>query len=71
MMVRDFFMDLYCVENLCASFPISSGFPTIPQIDLEAIHRQFLHRRLKRLFFSMGALKTPSPDGLHTLFYQS
>ena len=57
MMVREFFMDLYCAENNCSLFPLSGCFPELSQADLNFTHRSISKDEIKNTLFAMGSLK--------------
>ncbi|KAF7839819.1 DNA polymerase alpha subunit B [Senna tora] len=50
---------------------ITGCFPTVPEDELEACSRMITMEELREAIFSMGPFKSPGPDGLNPVFFQS
>ncbi|XP_061369209.1 uncharacterized protein LOC133312082 [Gastrolobium bilobum] len=57
-------------EDSCEPLPFNGGFPRIGN-GLESLGNVPSNSEIKQSIFNMGKFKSPGPDGLNMLFYQS
>lgn len=70
-MISSFFKKLYYKEdwNIFEPFPLRGVFPKLDPCKIRSIEAEVTSEEIKDAIFSMDALKAPSLDGLHAMFY--
>lgn len=72
-MAMNYFGNLFSVESNDSShiYPIAAAFAKLPEEMLRNIQALITNEEIRHAIFSMGGVRSPEPDGLHALFYQS
>ncbi|XP_028755406.1 probable LRR receptor-like serine/threonine-protein kinase At1g53430 [Neltuma alba] len=67
-----FYKDLFYADGpFDAPLQCSLSYPSVDNASKQELEGIVFEEEIKQAIFSMGALKSPGPDGLNALFYQS
>ncbi|PNX98271.1 RNA-directed DNA polymerase, partial [Trifolium pratense] len=70
-MTTSYFAKLYKAAGDLSLWSLRGCFPRLSQDDINQIETLPLDCEIKEAIFSMGPLKSPGPDGLHPIFFQT
>lgn len=72
-MVTNVFRDLYSKNDqaFLVFFLLRGLFPKTNPMSLMSFEAKVTYEEIKDVFFRMGALKAPGPDGFHAMFFQT
>lgn len=71
-LAQQYFQSLYSTEGASQiGYRVPGSFPHLPSHHVSALKRAITKEEVKASLFEMHPLKSPGPDGLHALFFQS